>query len=157
MKSDQPNLDGVALPSAVELRSLFRRHELRWTRQRAVVYRTLLRNRSHPTVDELYREVLADDPAVSLATVYNTLEALQAAGLCVRLAGGGTNCARFDADLTQHVHLALDDGQVLDLPAELAHRIVESLQGELKSEIEKRLGGPVRRLSLQIVAERGGR
>ncbi len=157
MQSDQSNSESPRLPSAEELRSLFREHDLRWTRQRAVVYRTLLGSRSHPTVDELYRAVLGEDPAVSLATVYNTLEALQAVGLCARLAGGGVGCARYDADLSQHVHLALEDGRVVDLPQGLARRIVESLQGELKDEIERHLGGPVRRLSVQIVAQREDR
>lgn len=157
MQSDRSKVDSLPLPSPEELRSLFREHELRWTRQRAVVYRTLLGSHSHPTVDELYRAVLGLDPAVSLATVYNTLEALQAVGLCVRLSGAGASCARYDADLSQHVHLALEDGRVVDLPSDLARRIVESLQGELKIEIEKHLGGPVRRLSVQIVAQRDGR
>ncbi|MEG2586361.1 MAG: transcriptional repressor, partial [Akkermansia sp.] len=49
---------------------------LRLTRQRQEVYQTLLEQRDHPTAGEVYLRVRNKMPSISLATVYNCLDAL---------------------------------------------------------------------------------
>jgi hypothetical protein len=61
---------------------------LRYTIQRAAIYRCLAGLKSHPTVEEVYRRVRRRLPRISLATVYKALEALVVAGLATKLVGG---------------------------------------------------------------------
>ena len=54
---------------------------LRLTKQRQEVYQVLLEQRDHPTANEVYQRVRKKLPSISLATVYNCLEALVNHGL----------------------------------------------------------------------------
>jgi len=75
-------------------RELFAKHSLRCTRQRMAVYEALLSCDSHPTAEELFRLVKPRTERLSLATIYNTLEALEDVGLVRRMpttdGGAGT-------------------------------------------------------------------
>lgn len=113
---------------AEALRARLRAHGVRPTRQRELVYRTLAGTASHPTAEELLRAVRVEDPGVSQATVYNTLDALVGHGLAKRLpsrAAGGA--CRYDADQRPHVHLTTPDGRVVDAPESVSRTILEAL------------------------------
>ncbi len=56
----------------------------RYTRQRAEVFAFLQSVETHPTVEEVYRAVRRRVPRISLATVYNALEALVSARLAAQ-------------------------------------------------------------------------
>ncbi len=136
------------------------RHGIRPTRQREVVFAALRASRSHPTAEELHAQVRERESGLSLATVYNTLEALCAAGLCRRVPtwdtrGGGKSqgACRFDADLSPHTHASLPDGRIIDLPESVARHLLAALGGETKAEIAKAVGQPVGRLSVQVIVE----
>ncbi len=149
----------LALESS--LREVFARHGLRCTRQREVLYEVLAECRSHPTAEDLFHMAAArtampgccDGSAepMSLATVYNTLDALVAAGLARRIA---CPCgpARFDADMSEHAHVATADGRIADLPPDLSERLLRNVPQGLIAEIERRLGARVLGLSVQVVA-----
>lgn len=47
------------------------------TSQRIAILKYLDGNTSHPSVEDIYRDVLVEFPGMSLATVYNTLETLE--------------------------------------------------------------------------------
>jgi Fur family peroxide stress response transcriptional regulator len=88
---------------------------LKLTPQRLAIVRELAGDESHPTAQELYERLRPALPTMSFATVYNTLDALTAAGLCATLAlapGSG----RFDPNMDPHHHLVCDHcGSVRDL------------------------------------------
>lgn len=127
---------------------------VRHTRHREQVYAALLGTRSHPTVEELHRQLTesaTDGESLSLATVYNSLETLIGAGLCRRLApGSGSGPARYDADVSEHVHVQLPDGRIVDLPAHLSERLLAALDPALRSEIERACGVSLGSLTLQL-------
>ena len=134
-----------------ELRTLFREHGLRCTRQRQQIYAARAATKSHPTADELHAAVRDAEGGLSLATVYNTLEAFTERGLCRRLpAANGSGPCRFDADLGRHAHIVLDDGRVLDLPGDLYQQIASEIPQTVLDEIERRLGVRVDGASLQL-------
>ena len=137
------------------VRELFERHGLRCTRQREQIYDVLASTTSHPTAEELFNAVRAAEPGLSLATIYNTLDAFTACGLVRRLAcPSGTGPCRYDADVSEHVHLAMGDGQLLDLPEDLSSGFLQSIPDSLVNELEQRLGVRVGGVSIQVVAER---
>lgn len=65
----------------VEIEKLFKKEGLRLTGQRRLVY-TILRNSHLPlTAEEIYREYIKNDQAISLSTIYRILEVFVAKDL----------------------------------------------------------------------------
>ncbi len=141
-------------PESKDPREVLRSSNLRCTRQRELVYESLFRTKSHPTAEELFDLVRQQEPGLSLATVYNTLEAFVRTGLARRIPcpSGGT---RFDADMREHVHVALEDGRVMDVPDDLGSRLVDALGPDLRAELQDRLGISLARVSLNLVVHNG--
>jgi len=76
---------------------------LRMTRQRQEVYRNLIEQRDHPTANEVYMRVKDRLPNISLATVYNCLEALVQHGI-IRQVNFERESSRYCPNLTEHGH-----------------------------------------------------
>ena len=76
---------------------------LRMTKQRKLVYDVLLDKRDHPTATEVYIRSKERMSSISLATVYNCLETLSAAGL-VKQVNVGRDASRFCPNLDPHAH-----------------------------------------------------
>ncbi|HZZ28425.1 MAG TPA: transcriptional repressor, partial [Pirellulales bacterium] len=74
--------------SAGEVRTALRAAGCRYTTQRAAVYTYLEQAHHHPTADEVYQAVRRRIPHISLATVYNALEALVESQLANKLNNG---------------------------------------------------------------------
>jgi len=116
-----------------------------------VIYEALVATSTHPTAEDLYGMVQTMEPGLSLATVYNTLEVFTSTGLCRKLPGkGGNGACRFDADVSPHVHVALEDGRVVDVPADLSSALLEAVPSERLRELESRLGVRITRVNLDL-------
>jgi Fur family peroxide stress response transcriptional regulator len=136
------------------IRDVLDRNGLRCTRQREVIYEALAATKSHPTAEELFHSVRPLEPGLSLATVYNTLDALSACGLVRRLpCPSGSGACRFDAVTQDHVHISLGDGRIMDAPDDLSGRLLGSIPPAVIAELEQRLGVRVRGLSLRVDAK----
>ena len=140
-----------------EIQRIFARHGLRCTRQRQSLYTALLASRSHPTVDQLHRQVICNDPGISLATVYNTLEAFCRAGLAQKLPATGSNgSARFDAIRDNHLHTRCrSTGTLADVPVELSQQILDHIPKATLSKIEAELGFKVEQVQIELVGTYG--
>ena len=66
---------------ASELAKKLSESGLRLTSQREHVFHVLRAQTDHPTADEVYLRTKAEMPEISMATVYNTLDALVRCGL----------------------------------------------------------------------------
>lgn len=148
----EPHTQGSPALSDEHIRSAFRRRGIRFTRQRASIFRALASTTSHPTADELLTFVRDEDPRVSLATIYNTLDALADRGLCRRLPGvSASSACRYDADTRHHVHLIAESGEILDVPPELGTELMAHLPAQTVAEIERRLGVKVTQVDLRLI------
>ncbi|MFK7960418.1 MAG: Fur family transcriptional regulator [Phycisphaerales bacterium] len=135
-------------------RELFALHGLRCTRQRMEIYDSLRACRCHPTAEELHRLVSRDTGTLSLATVYNTLEALDCAGLVRRL-NTPTGCARFDADTRPHAHLHdAETGEIVDIPHDLGDELLAHVPADVIARIERELGTRVTAMAIQLTGSR---
>lgn len=135
-------------------RELFRQHSLRCTTQRLAVYDALRFSRCHPTAEQLFRIVQKDGDSPSLATIYNTLDALCEAGL-VRRHPTTNGCCRYDADTSSHVHMRFPDtAEIEDVPAEVSQRIQALLPADLLQQVADQLGVDIDGLSIQLIARR---
>lgn len=110
------------------LRSALEASGQRFTEQRAAIFRYLAATDVHPTADEVFLEVRRTLPAISLATVYKSLETLVGCGLAVKLTYAD-HSARYDGRTDPHHHARCTVcGGVFDLPGEIAPSQIESLR-----------------------------
>jgi len=161
-----------------DYRRIFADRGLRFTKQRCAIFEVLAYTDRHPTAEQLF-EMVSDHPVchgVSLATVYNTLDAFCDAELCVKLPVTH-GCARYDANMVcktngedgrmriryeparqPHLHLVdQDSGEIHDVPDELSERLLASIPQSVVREIEEELGYEIRQVSLQFMGRPAGK
>ena len=119
-----------AQSSDARLREALEASGQRFTEQRAAVFRYLVSTDVHPTADEVHLAVREKLPAISLATVYKSLETLVGCGLAVKLTYAD-HSARYDGRTDPHHHArCVACGRVLDLPGEIPNADIEALRRE---------------------------
>ena len=82
----------------------YREIGLKLTPQRLAIFNYLDGNKSHPSAEDIYREVSVKFPTMSFATVYNTLDALRKRGSLLELTIDPVK-KRFDPNTEPHHHL----------------------------------------------------
>ena len=88
---------------------------LRMTTQREHVYNTLLEQTDHPSADDVYLRAKADMPELSMATVYNTLDALVKCGL-IKQVNVERSATRYCSNLKEHCHFFCEEcGNIHDV------------------------------------------
>ena len=106
---------------------------MRMTDQRRVVARVLSLAKDHPDVEELYRRAHAEDPHISIATVYRTVRLFEEAGIIERHDFRDGRSRYEEAPDVHHDHLIdMRTGKVI----EFVDEEIEALQ----KAIAKRLG-----------------
>ena len=121
--------------------SLLKQSGLKVTPQRLSVLRILDRH-THPTIDELYDEILKESPSVSLATVYKNLNTLKDEGLVVEV-NIVNQKARYDIYEYPHIHVVCEScGSVEDMSYD------DSELGKYQEALEKKIGNIIERLNI---------
>lgn len=88
---------------------------MRMTKQRKDVYRVLLENQDHPSASELFEYLKDTDSPMSLATVYNCLEAL--------VESGAVKQVNVDREPTRYCQNAIPHGHFHDQSTGIIHDI----------------------------------
>jgi len=100
---------------------------LRMTRQRREVYDVLMDHRDHPTAGEVYERAKQNMPGISLATVYNCLEALVQHEV-VRQVNFERESSRYCPNLTEHGHFHDEkSGTIIDVPLKKGAKLSDLL------------------------------
>jgi len=87
----------------------------RLTPQREHVYRVLMEERDHPTAEQVFLRAKKSMPEISMATVYNCLDALVTSGL-VREVNLDRSAMRYCPNMGEHFHFYCDlCGGVFDI------------------------------------------
>src|SRR5215469_8363760 len=97
----------------------------RFTPQRQHVYDVLIEERDHPTAEEVFIRAKREMPEISMATVYNCLDALVQCGL-VRQVTLERGAAHFCPNMQEHCHFYCDNCQSvfdIELSAEAGVRL----------------------------------
>jgi Fe2+ or Zn2+ uptake regulation protein len=98
---------------------------LRSTSQRQHVYEVLLSQRNHPSAEELFMRAKQSKPEISMATVYNSLDALVKCGV-VRQVNVDRGATLFCSNMGEHAHFCCDDcGKVFDVNLKNSPRVPE--------------------------------
>lgn len=79
----------------------------RMTPQRVQVYRVLMEKRDHPTAEDVFIRAKRSMPDISMATVYNCLDALVQSSL-VRLVSHDRGATRYCPNMNRHHHFYCD-------------------------------------------------
>ncbi len=95
--------------------------------QRLKVYEYLYNNKTHPTVDNIYINLVEEIPTLSKTTVYNTLKLFVDNGI-VKAITIEDNEVRYDAFMENHAHFKCDVcGIIYDVEVDLSQlKIVKS-------------------------------
>ena len=104
----------------------------RFTPQREHVYAVLLQKRDHPTAEEVFIRAKRDLPDISMATVYNCLDALMKCGLARQLTLE-RGAARFCPNMREHCHFYCDTCEGvfdIDLPPDASARLPRGFRAE---------------------------
>jgi Fur family peroxide stress response transcriptional regulator len=101
------------------------------TPQRLAICEIILSSKEHPTADQIYEKVKKRYPAISLATVYQTLHLLSRIGLLQEM--GFSNCiSRFDPDTSPHINIVCQKcGKIEDCRSESIKRLWAQVIKEL--------------------------
>ncbi|MBD3948690.1 transcriptional repressor [Tuanshanicoccus lijuaniae] len=90
---------------------------IRITEPRKAIITYMVESHSHPTAEEIYEDLLPDNPGMSLATVYNNLNTLIEQGYVHEMKFAGIT-SRYDFMGHQHFHIICEKcGKVADFPA----------------------------------------
>jgi Fur family transcriptional regulator, peroxide stress response regulator len=101
--------------SSRELNDRLATSGMRLTAQRQQVLAVLLEKRDHPTAEEVFIRAKAGMPEISMATVYNCLEALARCGL-VKQVNMDRGAARYCPNMSDHSHFRCEAcGGVYDI------------------------------------------
>jgi Fur family transcriptional regulator, peroxide stress response regulator len=97
------------------------------TPQRLAILDYLKGNTSHPSAEDVFREVSKTYPSMSFATVYNTLHTLTKAG-SLRELTIDPDRKRYDPDTSNHHHLiCLRCGKIVDITGGVAIDLPEDM------------------------------
>jgi Fe2+ or Zn2+ uptake regulation protein len=96
---------------------------------RVKIFEYLVAHTLHPTVEEIYKELLEELPTLSKTTVYNTLKLFSEVGV-VRTIMIDDNEARFEAAVDSHGHFKCDRcGRIYDLDVIVQLKQPKELEG----------------------------
>lgn len=105
---------------------------LRMTEQRRVIARVLSLSDDHPDAEELHRRAAAEDPRISLATVYRTVRLFEEAGIIERhdFRDGRSRYEEVGDDHHDHL-IDLKSGEVVEFVNDEIEKLQEAIARKL--------------------------
>lgn len=87
-----------------DARDRLMKRQLKATPQRVVIYEALVNLNNHPTAEVIYEHIHSNNPSISLATVYKTLDTFVEAKLATKVLSDH-GVTRYDGYIDNHNHL----------------------------------------------------
>jgi Fur family peroxide stress response transcriptional regulator len=102
----------------VFFRAMCKKHGLRVTHQKVMIYKELLKSSGHPSPEQLFSRLKRTLHGLSFDTVYRTLSTFNELGLVDMVEGYGT-ARRFDPMLEKHHHFQCRNcGMIIDFKSD---------------------------------------
>lgn len=103
-------------------------HDIKPSYQRMKIFEYLLDNKTHPTVDEIYKALSPEIPTLSKTTVYNTLNLFMEKKIA-RVIIIEENETRYDVDMGDHGHFKCEScKKVFDVPFQIENLDIKGLK-----------------------------
>jgi len=97
---------------------LLKKNQIKITSQRLEILKFLDENRTHPTVEIIYKKLKEKNPALSKTTVYNSVDILKDHGLIQSITISGSE-HRYDFKHNMHHHFLCNKcGEIIDIDVE---------------------------------------
>ncbi len=101
--------------SIYEIKEFLRSKGINPSLQRIKIYQYLLKNRTHPRVEDIYAELVNEIPTLSKTTIYTTLNLFVSKGIVSKIMIEDGE-VRYDIDTTPHGHFkCIKCGRVYDI------------------------------------------
>lgn len=108
---------------------------LKMTGQRRLILKVLDQAEDHPSVEMVYERAKTQDPSISMATVYRTLNLLADLDIVVRHEFN-EKFSRYELNNDQHYHMIdLETGNVIEFQNEEMEKLKEKIARELGFEL----------------------
>ncbi|MFN3550662.1 MAG: Fur family transcriptional regulator [Endomicrobiia bacterium] len=112
------------------MKDLLKAKNIKPTIQRIKIYDYLLKNRTHPDVEKIYKDLKKEIPTISKTTIYNTLKEFKEKGLVLEIPLGEKCC--FDSYIEPHSHFVCEIcGKIYDLNIEFSFVKKQKINGHL--------------------------
>ncbi len=112
-----------------DLPTLLANKKIRPSIQRIKVLEYLFKNQFHPTVDQIFKDLLSEIPTLSKTTIYNTLNLFVETGL-VRALTIEDNETRYDIITENHGHFKCEEcGTISNFKVDIDLLVTEELTG----------------------------
>ncbi len=99
-----------------EVHSHLINHDIKPSMQRVAIMQYLMIHRTHPTIDQIFNDLLVEVPTLSKTTVYNTLKLFHDKKAVLALTIDEKN-VRYDAEISDHAHFKCKEcGAIHDIP-----------------------------------------
>lgn len=109
---------------------------LRMTQQRRLILRVLAEADDHPDAKGIFTRAFAQDPTLSLSTVYRTMKVLETQGAIERHAFEDGVSRYEHADQDHHDHLIdVDTGEVIEFSSDAIEELQRRIAAELGYEL----------------------
>ncbi len=110
-------------------------HGIQPSFQRIKILEYMMTHRTHPNVEEVYRDLHSSIPTLSMTTVYNTLKLFTEKKITLALTLEG-NEIRYDFAFEPHMHFKCKIcGKIYDVPLPKEHPFGETIDGhKIESE-----------------------
>ena len=117
------------------------------TPQRLAICKYLLSSKDHPTAEQIHSEIVKKYPAISLTTIYNTLDLLKGLNLVHEL-NIDNHTSRFDPNTSVHVNIICQKcNKIRDFNSE----IINELWSQIVREIDSKTVG--QRLDVYVICD----
>jgi len=101
---------------------------MKMTEQRRIIAHVLSEAQDHPDVEEVHRRSVAEDPRISIATVYRTMRLFEEAGIVKRHEFGDGRARYEETPATHHDHLIdVRSGKVIEFHNEEIERLQQEI------------------------------
>lgn len=131
----------VETPSAGRVDEQLATCGLRSTPQRHQVYEVLLQKRDHPTAEEVFLRAKSQLPEISMATVYNCLDALVKSGL-VKQVHVDRGASRYCPNMHDHCHFQCEScGRIHDIDLDTSRPPIPMPRGFRARQFELSIRG----------------
>lgn len=116
-------------PQTKTLSAELSKRNIRPSYQRIKVLEYLIHNQCHPTVDQIFTDLLSEMPTLSKSTIYNTLNTFLEAGL-VKVLNIEENETRYDITTETHGHFKCEEcGTISNFNINIDSFATEGLKG----------------------------
>lgn len=103
---------------------------MKYSKQRELIYKTVMENPVHPSADMVYEMVRKELPNISLGTVYRNLNLLSQQGALQKISMPNAS-DHFDGRVEEHCHMLCDKcGHVCDIDTPGLEDFTQRLSGQ---------------------------